>query len=52
MSDDETRNQVQHEPTIPVADPTVGGAVGGGKPPGLPPPVDDGAPPTVGSASM
>lgn len=52
MSDDETRNQVQEEPTIPIADPTVGGAVGGGKPPGLPPPVDDGVPPVVGSPSM
>ncbi len=52
MSDDETKNDVQQEPSIPIADPTVGGAVGGGKPPGLPPPVDDGAPPTVGSPSM
>lgn len=51
MSDDETRNQVQQEPTIPIADPTVGGGVGGGKPT-PPPPVDDGVPPTVGSPSM
>lgn len=51
MSDDETRNEVQQEPTIPIADPTVGGGVGGGKPT-PPPPVDDNAPPTVGSPSM
>jgi hypothetical protein len=52
MSDDDTRNEVQESPSIPVADPTVGGTVGGGKPPGLPPPVNDGAPPVVGSPSM
>ncbi len=52
ISDDETRNQVDEEPTIPVADPTVGGGAGGGKPPPVPPPVDDGQPPTVGSPSL
>lgn len=52
MSDDETKNEVQNSPLIPIADPTVGGSVGGGKPPVLPPPVDDGQPPTVGSPSM
>lgn len=52
MSDEDTKNQVQTSPLIPVADPTVGGSVGGGKPPVLPPPVDDGTPPTVGSPSM
>jgi hypothetical protein len=52
MSEDDTRNEVTAEPTIPIADPTVGGTVGGGKPPGLPPPIDDTAPPTVGSPSM
>jgi hypothetical protein len=52
MSDDETDNDVKENPLIPIADPTVGGSVGGGKPPVLPPPVDDGFPPTVGSPSM
>jgi hypothetical protein len=52
VSDDETRNEVKQDPPIPVADPTVGGGVGGGRPPVLPPPVDDGVPPTVGSPSM
>jgi hypothetical protein len=52
MSDDETENDVENTPLIPIADPTVGGGVGGSKPPGMPPPVDDGAPPTVGSPSM
>lgn len=52
VSDDETRNEVKQEPTIPIADPTVGGGVGGGRQPGMPPPVDDGVPPTVGSPSM
>ncbi len=51
VSDDETRNQVQQDPTIPIADPTVGGGVGGGKPT-PPPPIDDAVPPTVGSPSM
>lgn len=52
MSEEDTKNQVQTSPLIPVADPTVGGSVGGGKPPVMPPPVDDGMPPTVGSPSM
>ncbi|MEX1369253.1 MAG: hypothetical protein AB1Z98_39355 [Nannocystaceae bacterium] len=51
-SDDVTRNDVEQQPSIPVADPTVGGGAGGGKPPGLPPPVDDGFPPSVGSPSL
>ncbi len=51
-SDDETRNEVEEEPTIPIADPTLGGGVGGTKPPRLPPPVDDGMPPSVGSPSV
>ncbi len=42
--DDKTRTQVDERPTIPYADPTVGGA----RPP-VPPPVDDGRPPTVES---
>jgi hypothetical protein len=52
VSDDVTRNEVKQDPPIPIADPTVGGGLGGGKPSGLPPPVDDGVPPTVGSPSM
>ncbi len=51
-SDDETRNELDEEPTIPIPDPTMGGGAGGGKPPGLPPPVDDGMPPSVGSPSL
>lgn len=51
VSDDETRNQLQQDPTIPIADPTAGGGSGGGKPT-PPPPVDDGTPPGVGSPSM
>lgn len=51
VSDDQTRNEVQQDPTIPIADPTVGGGVGGGKPT-PPPPVDDAVPPTVGSPAM
>ena len=51
MSDDDTKNQMQTSSLIPVLDPTVGGSVGGGKPPVMPPPVDDGQPPTVGSPS-
>jgi hypothetical protein len=42
--DDKTRTQVDERPTVPYADPTVGGA----RPP-VAPPVDDGRPPTVES---
>lgn len=42
--DDKTRTEVDERPTVPFADPTVGG----GRPP-VPPPVDDGRPPTVES---
>lgn len=42
--DDKTRTQVDERPTVPYADPTVGG----GRPP-VPPPVDDARPPTVES---
>ncbi|MCA9654366.1 MAG: hypothetical protein KC501_30880 [Myxococcales bacterium] len=52
QSDDVTRNEVDESPTIPIPDPTVGGGAGGGKPPGMPPPVDDGMPPSVGSPSL
>jgi len=52
MSDDKTNNQVQQGNLIPLADPTVGGSLGGGKPSPVPPPVDSGVPPTVGSPSM
>lgn len=51
-SDDVTNNDVEEDPTIPIADPTMGGGPDGGKPARLPPPIDDGAPPTVGSPSM
>ncbi len=44
--DDKTRTQVDERPTVPYADSTVGGI----KPP-VPPPVDDGKPPTVDSPS-
>lgn len=52
LSDDETRNELDEQPTIPIPDPTVGGGAGGGKPPAVPPPVDDGMPPSVGSPSL
>lgn len=52
VSDDETNNEVEEDPTIPIADPTLGGGVDGNKPARMPPPIDDGAPPTVGSPSM
>jgi hypothetical protein len=42
--DDKTRTQVDERPTVPYADPTAGGI----RPP-VPPPVDDGKPPTVES---
>lgn len=42
--DNKTRTEVDERPTIPYADPTVGG----GRPP-VPPPVDDARPPTVES---
>lgn len=42
--DDKTRTQVDERPTVPYADPTVGG----GRPP-VTPPVDDARPPTVES---
>lgn len=42
--DDKTRTEVDERPTVPYADPTLGG----GAPP-VPPPVDDGRPPTVES---
>lgn len=44
--DDKTRTEVDERPTVPYADPTVGG----GRPP-VPPPVDDARPPTVESPS-
>ncbi|MCA9705872.1 MAG: hypothetical protein KDK70_08505 [Myxococcales bacterium] len=46
-SDDETRNEVEEDPLIPIADPTMPG-----RQPPVPPPVDDGMPPSVGSPSM
>lgn len=51
MSDDETNNDVEEAPTIPIADPTLGGGPDGGKPIRVPS-IDDGLPPTVGSPSM
>ncbi len=42
--DDKTRTEVDERPTVPFADPTASG----GRPP-VPPPVDDGRPPTVES---
>jgi len=42
--DNKTRTEVDERPTVPYADPTVGG----GRPP-VPPPVDDARPPTVES---
>jgi hypothetical protein len=42
--DDKTRTQVDERPSVPYADPTAGGI----RPP-VPPPVDDGKPPTVES---
>lgn len=51
-SDDVTSTEVDAEPTIPIADPTLGGNADGTKPGRVPPPVDDGTPPTVGSPSM
>lgn len=45
--DDVTATDVDEPTTVPVADPTVGGA----RPP-VPPPVDDTRPPTVGSPSQ
>lgn len=51
MSDDQTDNDVENTPLIPIADPTVSGPFGSTGP-GMPPPVDDAVPPTVGSPSM
>ncbi|MCX4239529.1 hypothetical protein [Paraliomyxa miuraensis] len=51
-SDDVTNNEVDEDPTIPVADPTVGGSPDGTKPNRVPPPIDDASPPSVGSPSM
>lgn len=45
--DDKTRTEVDERPTVPYADPTVGGA----RPP-VPPPVDDARPPTVESPTQ
>jgi hypothetical protein len=45
--DDKTRTEVDERPTVPFADPTVGGA----RPP-VPPPVDDARPPTVESPTQ
>lgn len=46
-SDDETRNEADEDPLIPILDPTsmAPGNV-------VPPPVDDGVPPTAGSPSV
>jgi hypothetical protein len=52
MSDDQTDNDVENTPLIPIPDPTVSGPYGGTGPGGMPPPVDDAVPPTVGSPSM
>lgn len=52
VDDDQTANTLDEEPSIPIADPTLGGGPDGTKPSRIPPMLDAAQPPTVGSPSF